>query len=97
MLALPGDDHRAVGLELDVARGRGEAGAGGLAGVQPAGQEAGLLVADLADGLVAGGRPQNSARYCAAWPNGRLAPAGDRSLPAWELTKAVRPRRSFRG
>src|SRR5262249_30246577 len=52
--ALPGVDHRAIGLELDVAAGRREAGPGGLVGVQPVGHQPGLLVAGGADGLVAG-------------------------------------------
>src|SRR5947209_2309117 len=50
--ALPGIDHRAVGLELDVAGGGREAGPGRGARVQPVGQQPGLLVADGADSLV---------------------------------------------
>src|SRR5262249_28665573 len=43
-----------VGLELHLARRGGEAGPGRRIAVQPVGQQARLLVADLADGLIAG-------------------------------------------
>jgi hypothetical protein len=52
--ALEGVDHRAVGLEFDVAAGGGEVGCGHGVGVQPVGHQPRFLIADLADGLVAG-------------------------------------------
>src|SRR5262249_54587231 len=49
-----GVDHGAVGLELDGAGRHGEADAGPRVGVQPVGEVSGLLLADGADGLIAG-------------------------------------------
>src|SRR5262249_39654621 len=64
--ALPGVDHRAVGLELDVAAGGREAGAGRRVAVQPVGQQSGLLVADGADRLVAGAQAAELGQVAAA-------------------------------
>src|SRR5262245_35690082 len=103
--ALPGVDHRAVGVELDVTAGLAELLARRRALVQPIGEQPGLLEADLAYGLIAGAQAaelgevlgRQGERPAGAGEAEQLAASGgDEALDAEALVQGVAARAAAR-